>query len=187
MRTSLLVFSLLVASVACAQEAEPAGPPGELNHAFAQYAARLTRLSADIKRDAFIVAQVALAAGELQDFQQSVAIQKAIDLITTAQVRAGQQPPAPASIAGALNELHETLVHARDSGAGADMDALRTDVLRRASRLQAYLFYEVRGARNERMMLTELQHRAAEVGGQLDDALVDALGAAFDTARAGAK
>jgi hypothetical protein len=153
----------------------------ETGEPLARYESRLRRLAAEVKRDAFIVSQLAAAVGELNDFQQTIAISKAGDRIAVAQKRANEDPVAPISTQQMLAFLQDPLIkHAREQGTMADTSAVRREILLRSAGVQSDLFRELDSARTERQALVALDQ-------QLNGAMVEALGAAFDIVRTGGK
>ena len=102
MRKLAAVLLLLSASAVYAQRPRPKTDmprSGPLMFGVEQYTAQLQDLSAAVKRDAFIVAQMVAATGELHDeFQKHNALEKAHDHVEAALRRATDNPPAPGPV-----------------------------------------------------------------------------------------
>jgi hypothetical protein len=181
MHIRALAASLLFTIPVFAQPMEIAGP-------LSRYEARVTRLSAEVKRDAFIVAQLVAATGALNDFQKMTAIQKAGDLIGAAKKRANEDPVAPTPTLQTLDLLLDPLIkHALEQGTMADTAELKREILLRSAGVQTNLFRELDTARRERQGLSDIQAKLLAVDQQLDSAVMDALSSSFDFVRAGGK
>ncbi|HWW59755.1 MAG TPA: hypothetical protein VN181_00170, partial [Thermoanaerobaculia bacterium] len=167
---------LLISATALAQRPTPLGQ-------LERFEADLRADAVALKRDAFIVAQVMIGIGELRDFQQNSAIQKALDRIEAAQIRAGDKPPANPRVAQILGAMREDLLDARKQGTMADMPALGRALSRRARDLRVMLFHELDDIRRARQVLADLQTRVARLTTEVDDAMGEALGATFDDVR----
>ena len=153
-----------------------------------RYESRLTLLTAEVKRESFIVSRLVLAVKELQGFQKMNEIERARDRVAEAQKKAAEEPVAPRAISESLTFIHQLLDHARDQGTMADTDALRKEIMLRSHDIQYdWLFREVSAAEKDRRALSEIQMKLATLGGELDGALTDALGTTFDYFRAGGK
>jgi hypothetical protein len=181
MRIRSLTVSILFTIPLFAQSLEIAVP-------LSRYEARITRLSAEVKRDAFVVAQLVAATGELNDFQKMTAIGKAGDRIAAAKKRANEDPIAPITTLQTLDLLLDPLIkHALEQGTMADTAELKREILLRSSGVQANLFRELDTARRERQALSDIQAKLLAVDHQLDGAVMDALSSSFDFVRAGGK
>ncbi|MGZ7080837.1 MAG: hypothetical protein ACXVJT_15595 [Thermoanaerobaculia bacterium] len=181
MQLRALVVSLLFAIPVFAQPMEIVGP-------LTRYEARVTRLSAEVKRDTFIVAQLVAATRDLNDFQKMIAIQKAGDRIAAAKKRASEDQPAPISTQQTLDFLQDPLIkHALEQGTMADTAQIGKEILLRSGGVQTDLFRELDTARRERQALSDIQAKLLAVDQQLDGAVMEALGASFDFVRAGGK
>src|ERR1700756_1514407 len=110
MRKLVAVLLLSSASAVYAQRTmKPREIPrsGPLMYGVEQYTKELQDLSTAVKRDAFIVAQMVAAAGELRDeFQKHNALEKAHDHIEAAMRRAGDNPPAPQVVITAVSQAN---------------------------------------------------------------------------------
>jgi hypothetical protein len=148
---------------------------------------RLRDRTAAVKRDAFIVAQVVSGVGELNDFQRNVALQKALDRVEAALQKAGDRPPASAVTLTALKQIKDELVHARDNSGMADLPELKQMMLEKTHTIQYELFTEVDGVRRDRQILTDIQARLGRMGGEMDEAMTEALGSIFEFFKAGGK
>lgn len=190
MRTrSIALLSLFVAAAAFGQELPLLrGAQMDLAVTVQRYEIRLKGLTASIRREAFIVGHLVQAVKELQGFQKSIAIERALDRVLEAEKRAAEDPPAPRPISESLLFIRQLLDHARDQGTMADMEALQKEVMLRSHDIQYdWLFREVSAAEKERRALTEIQMKLATLGSDLDGAMTDALGTTFDYFRAGGK
>jgi len=179
MRRALPFLCLLISTTAFAQRTS--SPLGQLE----RFEADLRAEAAALKRDAFVVAQVMIGIGELRDFQPNTAIQKAIDRIDAAQIRAGEKPPAHPRVFQVLSAMREDLLDARKQGTMADMQDLERKLSRRARDLRIVLFHELDDIRRSRQVLSDLQTRVARLTTEIDDAMGEALGATFDNVRTG--
>jgi hypothetical protein len=148
---------------------------------------RLRDRTAAVKRDAFIVAQVVSGVGELNDFQRNVALQKALDRVEAALQKAGDRPPASPVTLTALKQIKDELVHARDNSGMADLPALKQMMLEKTHTIQYELFTEVDAVRRDRQVLTDIQARLGRMGGEMDEAMSEALGSIFEFFKAGGK
>ena len=141
-------------------------------------------LSASMNRDAFIVSQMVAAVGDLENFQTSAALEKALLRIEEAQKRARQNPVAPPSVADALSGSEQLLRKARDSGFG-DLSGTQKELLRFSSRVQRVLYVEMEQARALRRTLAEAQSSLIVTTMEMDNAMGEALSATFDFFREG--
>jgi hypothetical protein len=179
MRRNLPVFFFLVSTSALAQPSTH--PLGQ----FERFEADLRAQAIALKRDASIVSQAMAAIGSLEDFQPNTAIQKALDRIEAAQVRAGEKPAASPRTQASLAGMHAELVKARLQGTMVDMRDLRRELLRRAVDMQAMLARDFNEIRKQRQILADLQTRVARLTTEVDDSMGEALSAAFENARTG--
>ena len=161
--------------------------PMEVASTIQRYEVRLKALTAAIKREAFIVGRLVQAVKDLQDFQVTVGVERAHDHILEAQKRANEDPPAPKQVQQSLLLLRELLDHARDQGTMAVPDSLQKEMMLRSHDIQYLLFGELSAAEKERRALTEIQMKLATDGGEMDNAVTEALGTTFDYFRAGGK
>ncbi|HUP64202.1 MAG TPA: hypothetical protein VM557_02830 [Thermoanaerobaculia bacterium] len=141
-------------------------------------------LSASMNRDAFIVSQMVAAVGDLENFQSSAALEKALLRIEEAQKRARQNPVAPPAVADALSGAEQLLRKARDSGFG-DLSGTQKELLRFSSRVQRVLYVEMEQTRALRRTLAEAQSSLIVVTMDMDHAMGEALSATFDFFRKG--
>jgi hypothetical protein len=181
-RLALVVLALPV----LAQQPTSGARPNELMM-IERYAGRVNALSAAIKRDAFIVAQIVAGLGELKDFQRNVALSKALDRIEAARKRGSEEPKASIFTMTAISKSYDAVKHAQQQGGAADLEALRKDVLEQTQTIRMELFKELDLARRERQALVDTQRTLAQVNQDLDGAMIDALGTTFDFFRAGGK
>ena len=161
--------------------------PMELASAVQRYEIQLRQLTAAVKREAFIVSRLVEAVKELQNFQKSVAVDRARDRIGEAQKRAAEDPRAPIQVSQSLGFMRELLDHAREQGATADTEALQKEIMLRSHDIQMVLFGEISAAQKDRRALSEMQMKLATIAGDMDAAVTDALGTTFDYFRAGGK
>lgn len=190
MRRLALLFCVAMAVPAAAQprEMRTFRMPAEWNVALPAYEKRVQELTAAIKRDAFIVGHVTVAMGELMDDMQKLsAIQKAYDRIVEAQLRAGQDPRATPQTLTALGKMEDALKKGREQGSMADTAALRTLLLKEGGTIQRELFRGLGVARGERQNLTDLLNRVQTMNGDLEGAMIEALGSTFDFMGAGGR
>jgi hypothetical protein len=190
MRRVALLFCVVTAVSLTAQEREfrTFRMPAEWNVALPAYEKRVQELTAGIKRDAFIVSRVTVAMGELMEEHQKLsAIQKAYDRIVEAQLRAGQDPRAGLPTLTALSKMEDALKKGREQGTMADTDALRTLLRKEGSTIQRELFRGLAIARGERQNLTDLLNRVQTMNGDLEGAMIEALGSTFEFMGAGGR
>ena len=140
-----------------------------------------------IRRDAFIVAQLVAATGELEDFQHNAALQKARDRVEAARKRAAENPVAPPQVTTAISQITDAVIHAQQQGSTADIAALKRDTLERTHVVQQVLFTELQDSRADRQAITDLQARLGRMATDIDQAVGEALGSTFDYFRAGGK
>jgi len=187
----LILIPLAAATPLLAQQpapppALPAARPNELMM-IERYESRLQRLAVDVKRDAFIVAQVVQGSGELNDFQKNNAMQRALDRVEAAIKRAGEDPPASPFTRTALSQIKDALMHGRDQGSTADLPALQKVMIEKTHIPYRELFAELDTARRERQALVAVQTKLAQINQDIDGAMVEALGSTFDFIRAGGR
>ena len=160
----------------------------EWSVALPAYEKRVQALSAAIKREAFIVAQVTLAMNHLQDDLQILsAMEKAHDRVNEALLRAGQDPPASMQTLTALTKMRDEIKRVRQQGTMADTAALRTFIAKEAQGIQRELFRELAEARGERTNLVDLLNRVQTLNADLEGATIEALGSTFEFMAAGGK
>ena len=154
---------VLLATAATAQQRYPGRPGPTPSAGF--LAAQIDRMegelrakSAGVRRDAFIVSQLVAAVGELEDFQHTVALEKARDHINAALKRASETPVAAST---------------------------KRDLLKQNHFVQQVLFTELDDVRKDRQTLSDLQSRLSSITNDMDNALAEALGSTFDYFRAG--
>lgn len=189
MRKVAAVLLLLSASAVYAQRPRiPKDVPrsGPLLFGVEQYAQQLQDLSAAVKRDAFIVAQMVAAAGELQDdFQKHVALEKAHDHIEAAIKKASENPVAPAFVATAVSQANDIVNHWRDNSDSADLKDVTRQILAKSADIQPVLFRELDDVRKNKLALKDILAKLNSANDQLDDAMNDALVSTLDFFRAG--
>lgn len=188
MRKLVAVLLLLPASVLYAQRPRPRDIPrsGPLLYGVEQYAQQLQDLSAAVKRDAFIVAQMVAASGELHDeFQKHTALEKAHDHIEAALKKASENPIAPAVVATAVSQANDIVDHWRDNASSADLNDIDRQILKKTADVQPVLFRELDEVRKNKLALKDILTKLNNAGDQLDEAMNDALVSTLDFFRAG--
>ena len=189
MRKLAAVLLLLSASAVYAQR--PRSPrdiprSGPLLYGVEQYAQQLQDLSAAVKRDAFIVAQMVAASGELQDeFQKHVALEKAHDHIQLALRKASENPVAPAVVATAVSQANDIVNHWRDNSDSADLKDVARQVMKKSGDIQPVLFRELDDVRKNKLALKDILAKLNNANDDLDEAMNDALVSTLDFFRAG--
>jgi hypothetical protein len=159
---------------------------GPLLYGVEQYAQQLQDLSAAVKRDAFIVAQMVAAAGELSDeFQKHNALEKAHDHLDAAMRKASENPVAPAVVATAVSQANDIVNHWRDNTSSADLKDINRQILTKSADVQPVLFRELDEVRKNKLALKDILAKLNGAGDQLDEALNDALVSTLDFFRAG--
>ena len=185
MRKAAILISLTIGSfVMLGQETQERALPSFLNQ-FVRQEERMKLLADSLKRDAFIVAQLVHTVGELDDFQKTVAIEKAINRVDTALKRASEKPAAPLATIENLESIRELLLKTRQQGGLADLPEVRRQILKRTETLQNDLFTQLQEARKQRQTLNDLQTRLRRVTDELDAGMIDALASTFDFVSAG--
>jgi hypothetical protein len=190
MRRMALLFCILTVLPLAAQERElrTFRMPAEWHVALPAYEKRVQELTAGIKRDAFIVSRVTVAMADLtEEFQKLSAIQKAYDRIGEAVLRAGQDPRVSPQTLTALSKMEEALRKGREQGSMADTEALRALLLKEGRVIQRELYRGLGIARGERQNLTDLLNRVQTMNGDLEGAMIEALGSTFDFLGAGGR
>jgi hypothetical protein len=188
MRNFLLLCVVFAAAVAVAQERPR---PPQVSHEIApelfDYQRRLDMLAKAVKRDAFLVGQMVQATGDLRDFQRNAAIEKAMDRVKAAQIRAAEMPAASPDTQTALSKIDDALHQAKQQASSADLDALAQTILKESHDIQRDLYRGVEVARRERELLSELQKKLSETNLDLEAAMIEALGSTMNFIRAGGK
>jgi len=185
----LFVLIALLASAAYAQR-RPPGPgasPAFLGAQVDRLDETVRARSAVVRRDAFIVSQLVAAMSELDDFQHSVAIDKARDHVNDAYRRANENPPAPRATFELLQSARDLVDKAKQQGATADTAALKSEMMKVAHPMQQTLFVELDDLRKDRQTLSDIQSRLSSMTNEMDSALAEALGSTFDYFKAGGK
>ena len=186
MRRTFAILALLIGAPLFAQrEVVRPSSLGQLGFQIDRMESTMKDRSAAIRRDAFIVSQVVVGIGGLDDFQRNAALQKLRDRIDAAQRRARENPAAAMQTLTALSQMMDLARHAQEQGATADMPALERDLLRHTHFIQQVLFKELQESRADRQVMTELQSRLSRMSTDLDQAFDEALGSTFDYFRAG--
>jgi hypothetical protein len=154
--------------------------------------AQVDRLESDIRsktaalrRDAFIVTQIVAAVGELDNFQRTVAVDKARDHLEAALKRAAENPVAPRQTFDLLQSRRDLINKAKQQGATADLPGLKRELLKGNHPMQQTLFSELDDLRKDRQTITDLQARLSSMTNDMDNALAEALGSTFDYFRSG--
>ncbi|HEY2323296.1 MAG TPA: hypothetical protein VGJ82_10595 [Thermoanaerobaculia bacterium] len=189
MRKLVAVLLLLSASAVYAQRTvKPRDIPrsGPLMYGVEQYTKELADLSSAVKRDAFIVAQMVAAAGELRDeFQKHNALEKAHDHVDAALRRATDNPPASQVVITAVSQANDLVNHWRENASSADLNDIDRQILKKTADVQPVLFRELDEVRKNKIALKDLLTKLNGADDQLDDALNDALVSTLDFFRAG--
>ncbi len=147
--------------------------------------AEIRAKSAAVRRDAFIVSEVVAAVGGLDDFQRTVAVEKARDHVNAALRRASENPVAAQTTFTALRKSFDAVERTRQQGATADIPALKRELLNQDHFIQQTLFTELDDVRKDRQTLSDLQSRLSSMTNDMDNALAEALGSTFDYFKAG--
>jgi type I site-specific restriction endonuclease len=159
---------------------------GALIYNVEQYSAALQDLSAAVKRDSFIVAQMVAAAGELHDdFQKHAALEKAHDHIELAMRKANDNPPATAEVRTAVSQANDIVDHWRDNATSADLNDIDRQLLKKTNDVQPVLFRELDEVRKNKLALKDVLAKLGMANDLLDDAMNDALVSTLDFFRAG--
>jgi hypothetical protein len=139
-----------------------------------------------VKREAFIVAQMVAAAGELHDeFQKHTALEKAHDHIQAAMRRAAENPPAPQVVSTAISQANDVVEHWRDNASSADLEDVSRQIQKKTSDVQPVLFRELDDVRKNKLAVKDLLAKLGSANDLLDDAMNDALVSTLDFFRAG--
>lgn len=187
-RAALCLFIALITTADSAQERRPVArplPAPMLGPVIDRIDADVRGKTAAVRREAFIVSQIVAAVGELDDFQHTVALEKARDHVDAALKRARENPPASVQTFEVLQSERGLVEKAKQQGATADLPGLKRDMLKGNHFLQRTLFAELDDVRRDRQALSDLQARLSSLTNDIDNALGDALGATFDYFRAG--
>lgn len=191
MRKLVAVLLLLFASALYAQR--PKTRPdmarsGPLAFGVEQYTKELQELSTAVKRDAFIVAQMVAATGELrEEFQKHVALEKAHDHIDAALRKAAENPPAPGPVMTAVSQANDIVNHWRDNASSADLNDIQRQVLTKTADIQPVLFRELDEVRKNKVALKDLLAKLNAADDVLDEAMNEALVSTLDFFRAGGR
>ncbi len=145
--------------------------------------AETTVRSAIVMRDAFIMAQLAAASGELNDFQKGVAIQKAIDRVREASRRAAEKPMAPPELTRLLGKATAELEKAKDQGLSSDYTALVRNLAEISQDVQVLAFRDLRDLQKIRLGLGDIQARVNRMTEDIDKATGELLASTLDLAR----
>lgn len=182
---AMLSFVLSVGAVAEAQRAYV--PP---DRAARQLIAELEQLEiestahvAALRRDAFVVAQLAAATRELGDFQKSVAVQKALDRIDAAGRRASERPAADPEMIRILRKAKSSLEDAKERGFSTDFVALERDIEIASRDVQPWVFRDIIAMQKLRIALGEVQTRVGRMTQELDAATGEVLASTLEEAR----
>jgi len=188
MRTTLYLLLCAVAFGVTIEAQQPRDP----RSAATQILMQLERLEAEaavrvaeLRRDAFIVAQLAGAAGDLRDFQKNIAIQKALDRVEAAGNRAVDKPVAHPEVLRLLSAARARLEQAREQGSSADFPALERDLSRISSEIQPYVFRDILEMQKLRLALGDIQSRVGRMTQDLDAATGEVLASTLEQTRVG--
>ena len=181
-------IALLACAGAAAAQERPVvrvrgGSTGTMLSILDNYEPQIVGMTAAVRRDSFILAQLAAAVFALDDFQTSVAIQKAADRIDDALRRAMEKPPAPQSTVDLLNAVRDAVAHAKQQGFSADLKDLQKLIAKRTEEMQRLLLREIDEARRERQTLIDLHTRLQRLTDAIDAAMSEALASTFDSMR----
>jgi hypothetical protein len=181
-RLSIAVIALLFVCTSSSAQERPAAT--ELTpESILRYESRLRQLSAAVKRDAYVVGQLAEATRALNDFQNAVALLRALDRVNAALRRATDSPASAAATLDAINNVKSHLTRAKESPGLADLQAEQKFIARQTYTVTLELFRELDTARRERQALAEFQARLQAIGGELDPGMTDALGSTLQMLR----
>jgi hypothetical protein len=188
----MMVIALLACAGAVAAQERPVGrtrggSTGTMLSILDNYEPQIVGMTAAVRRDSFIVSQLAAAVFALDDFQKSVAIQKAADRVDDALKRASEKPPAPQSTLDLLHAVRDAVAHAKQQGFSADLKDVQKLIAKRMEELQRLLFREIDDARRERQTLIDLHTRLQRLTDTIDAAMSEALASTLDSMRAGGK
>ena len=185
---SLLLATLAIGTTIEAQRSQPRMP----GRAAMQLLAELEQLETEaagnvaaLRRDAFIVAQLAAATGELRDFQKSVAVQKALDRVDASGRRASERPSAHPEVIRLLSSAKAKLTKAREQGFSTDFPALERDLDTISADIQPWVFRDILEMQKLRMALAEIQERVGRMTRELDAATGEVLVSTLEEARTG--
>jgi len=186
-----LIAVLLFATAAFAQEPPPQERservPPELASVMFNYQRRMETLAKAVSRDAFIVGRMAQATSDLQDFQKLSGLEKALDRVKEAQLRARENPRASGQTMTALGRIEDAVRRGREAGTAADANALIETILRESHDIQRDLFHGVQIARRERETLSDLQKKLMDLNLALETSMAEALGSTMEFLQAGGR
>jgi hypothetical protein len=139
--------------------------------------------AAVLRRDAFVVAQLTAAARELQDFQKSAAVQKALDRVDAAGRRASERPPADLEVLRIIRKAKASLEDAKERGFSTDFVALQRDIETASRDLQPWVFRDIIAMQKLRVALADVQSRVSRMTQDLDAATGEVLASTLEDAR----
>jgi hypothetical protein len=179
---------LLTAVVGTTSEAQRSfGPPDraarQLLADLEQAEIEATASAAVLRRDAFVVAQMAAATGELRDFQKSVAVQKALDRVDAAGRRATERPAAHPEMIRLIRKAKSSLEDAKERGFSTDFAALEREIDTISRDLQPLVFRDILDMQKIRFALGEIQGRVSRMTQDLDAATGEVLASTLEDAR----
>jgi len=191
MRRTIFTLAVLAAALSATAQYSRTTIPGPLLSDIDRLEPDILRDAAVLQRDAFIASQLAAAAGDLHDFQRTVAVEKARDRIEAAikHMYETKQQSLPLSTQRMelLEDVRQLLDHAHEQGATADLEGLQREIMKHSESLQYELFKELDQARKERQMMSDAVARLLRLTDNLDSAMTLALGSTFDYFRAGGR
>lgn len=181
---AILLLTLAAGSTAEAQRyAPPDRAARQLLADLEQVEAEATASAATLRRDAFIVAQMAAATGDLHDFQKSVAVQKALDRVNEAGRRASERPAANVEVIRLLRKAKSSLEDAKERGFSTDFVALEREIETISRDLQPWVFRDILDMQKIRLALGEVQARVSRMTQDLDAATGEVLASTLEDAR----
>lgn len=183
----LLTLLVLLATSPVAEAQRRPGPP---DRAAQQLLADLEQVEADaaanaavLRRDAFVVAQMAAASGALRDFQKNAAVQKALDRVDEAGRRAVSRPAAEPEMIRILRKAKESLQGAKERGFSTDYEALQREIELSSRDLQPWVFRDIIAMQKLRVALADVQGRVSRMTQDLDAATGEVLASTLEDAR----
>jgi len=181
----LFLVSFTLASAAEAQRAgwAPDRAARQLASDLEQVEAEAAAHTAILRRDAFVVAQMAGASGELRDFQKNAAVQKALDRVDAALRRATERPSAEPEMIRLIGKAKTQLTDAKERGFSTDFDALQRNLETASRDIQPWVFRDIINMQKLRATLGEVQRRVGRMTEDLDAATGELFASSLEDAR----
>ena len=183
-------FTLVLAIAAFGTSLEAQRHGGPPDRAARQLLIELQQLESEaatnvaiLRRDAFVVAELASAARELSDFQKSVAVQKALDRVDAAGRRASERPAADPEVIRLLRKAKASLEDAKERGFSTDFVALERQIDEVSRDLQPWVFRDILDMQKLRAALGDIQTRVSRMTQELDTATGEVLASTLEEAR----